>query len=461
MLGYTIGEIKNICVTDIHPEKDLPYVLEQFEKQLKKEIIIAPDIPMKRKDGSIFYADISSSLMRLNDKQYLIGMIRDITEKKRTESELLKIKKLESLGVLAGGIAHDFNNILTVILGNINLASMYIEPENKAFPLLQEAEKASERARNLTQQLLTFSKGGEPVKRTTSIEKIIIDSANFALHGSSVICKYNIPEDLWMVDIDSGQISQVIQNIILNACHAMPVGGVIDVSCENISDTKTEPVTLSVPKYIKITITDTGCGIPEKYIDKIFDPYFTTKQTGSGLGLATCHSIIGKHDGNISVKSEAGEGAVFTIYLPASLQTGQAVVGSEEDLVKAKYKAKILVMDDESMVRNVAVLMLEQLGHEVVSAKNGNEAMELYKKCFKSDRAIDIIIMDLTVPGGMGGKDTMQEILRIDSNAKAIVSSGYSNDPVIAHYQKYGFKASIAKPFRMAELNKIINTVLE
>ncbi len=459
MLGYTFDEMKKIGVMDIHPEKSLPYVFEQFEKQRKKEIIIAPDIPMKRKDGSVFYADISSSQMQLSDKQYLIGMIRDVTEKKRTENELLKIKKLESLGVLAGGIAHDFNNILTAILGNINLASMFIDPENKAYSLLEQAEKAIMRAKGLTQQLLTFSKGGEPVKHTSSIGKIINDSADFVLHGSSVICEYDIPEDLWMVDIDTGQISQVIQNIILNACHAMPVGGVIDVSCENISDTKTKPVFLSESKYVKITIADTGCGIPEKYIDKIFDPYFTTKQTGSGLGLATCHSIIGKHNGNISVQSEAGNGAAFIIYLPASLESIQSSDTPEEDFADAKCKCRILVMDDETIVLDVAKQMLEQLGHEVVLAKNGDETIKLYKKYFESDRAFDIIIMDLTIPGGMGGKNTIQEILRIDPKAKAIVSSGYSNDPVMAYYQEYGFKASIAKPFRMTELSKIISTV--
>ena len=461
MLGYTFDEMINIGVMDIHPEKDLPYVLEQFEKQLKKEIIVARDIPMKRKDGSIFYADISSSQMQLSDKQYLIGMIRDITERKQTEKELLKIKKLESLGVLAGGIAHDFNNILTAILGNINLASMFVDSENKAHSLLDQAEKATLRAKDLTQQLLTFSKGGEPVKQTSSIGKIINDSADFVLHGSSVICEYNIPKDLWMVDIDTGQISQVIQNIILNACHAMPVGGTIDVSCENISGIKTKPVFLSGPKYIKITIADTGCGIPEKYIDKIFDPYFNTKQAGSGLGLATCHSVVGKHGGYISVQSEVGQGTTFTIYLLASLQTGQFAGASEEDFAETKYKAKILLMDDETMVRDVAKQMLEQLGHEVVLAKNGDEAIKLYKKYYKNGRNIDIIIMDLTIPGGMGGKDGIKEILRINPDAKVVVSSGYSNDPVMAHYREYGFKASIAKPFLMTELSKIVNTVLE
>ena len=461
MLGYSLEEIINIGVMDIHPEKDIPYVLEQFEKQLKQEIIVAPDIPVKRKDGSIFYADISSGPMRLKGKQYTIGIFRDITEKKRADKELLKIKKLESVGILAGGIAHDFNNILAAILGNIELAGLSIDSTNKAYPLLQEAKKASIRAKDLTQQLLTFSKGGDPVKQTASIGKIIIDSANFVLHGSSIVCDYNIPEDLWKVDVDTGQMSQVIQNIILNTRHAMPEGGVVEVSCENIADIKKEAMPLTGQKYIKITIADTGSGIPAKYIDKIFDPYFSTKQTGSGLGLAICHSIISKHDGNISVQSEVGKGTTFTIYLPSSLQTGQDTGTSEEGLAETECKASILVMDDETMVRDVAKQMLEWLGHEVVLAENGYEAIELYNEYFKSGRSIDIVIMDLTIPGGMGGKDAVQEILRINPDAKVVVSSGYSNDPIMAHCQEYGFKASIVKPYQMAELNKIINTVLE
>lgn len=461
MLGYSLEEILNIGIMDIHPEKDIPHVLEQFEKQLKQEIIVAPDIPVKRKDGTIFYADISSGPMLLRGKQYVIGLFRDITERKKADKELLKIKKIESVSILAGGIAHDFNNILAIILGNIELAGMSIDSTNEAYHLLQMAKKASLRAKDLTQQLLTFSKGGDPVKQTASIDEIIIDSADFVLHGSSVVCDYKISEDLWKVDVDTGQMSQVIQNIILNVRHAMPEGGVVEVSCENIADIKKEAVSLAGQKYIKITIVDTGSGIPAKYIEKIFDPYFSTKQTGSGLGLSICHSIISKHDGNISVQSEVGKGTTFIIYLPASLQTGPDTGMTEEHIGKTERKAKIMVMDYETMVRDVAKHELEWLGHEVVLAEDGHEAIELYNKYFESGRAIDIIIMDLTIPGGMGAKDAVQEILRINPDAKVVVSSGYSNDPIMANYQDYGFKASIAKPFKMAELNKIINTVLK
>jgi PAS domain S-box-containing protein len=398
----------------------------------------------------------------------VIGVVlvyRDVTEERKTKEELLKVKKLESVGVLAGGIAHDFNNILMAILGNIELADDCIDSTNEAHSLLLEAKKASIRAQDLTQQLLTFSKGGDPVKKTAAIDKVIIDSANFVLHGSSVGCTYNISEDLWRVDVDTGQISQVIQNIIINARHAMPDGGVIEVSCENC-DIKDENLSLPGEKYIKISIADTGTGIPAKFIDRIFDPYFTTKGRGdvkgSGLGLAICHSIISKHDGTITVQSEAGKGSTFTIYLPASLEKAvQDSDAPQRGIVKAERQATIMVMDDELMVLDIAKRMLERIGHNVVLAANGQEAIELYRDYLKNDRSIDLIVMDLTIPGGLGGKDAISEILRINPDAKVVVASGYSNDPIMTNCQEYGFKASIAKPFQITALNKLINSVLE
>ena len=324
----------------------------------------------------------SASLIR-DRAGWVIGVVlvfRDVTEKQRTEEELVKIKKLESVGVLAGGIAHDFNNILVAILGNINLALLDGNLEEKTRKLLSEAEKASIRAKGLTQQLLTFSKGGEPVKQTTSIAEVIQESADFVLHGSNVACRYSLPEDLWLVDIDKGQMSQVIQNIIINANHAMPDGGNIQVNCENIDSLAIPGVSLPVPnKYIKITISDNGIGIPKNLIDKIFDPYFTTKEEGSGLGLAVTHSIIAKHNGSISVESQPGEGTTFTLYLPASTRE-QKKDNHKTAIEISTNTAKIMVMDDEEMVRDIAKAILVMLGHDVILAANGDEAVELYKK---------------------------------------------------------------------------------
>jgi len=377
------------------------------------------------------------------------------------EEELLKIKKLESVGVLAGGIAHDFNNILTAILGNINLAEMYIDPKDKAYSLLQEAEKASVRAKDLTQQLLTFSKGGDPIRKTASIQEVIIDSANFVLHGSQVACHFNIADDLWLVDIDTGQMGQVIQNIVLNASHAMPEGGEINITCSNILDITTQ-TGLSLPgeNYIKIAIQDNGDGIQKKYLNKIFDPYFSTKQEGSGLGLAVTYSIVNKHDGFIFVQSKLGEGTTFNIYLPASDKQNSLEQAMEPLKPEESAKARILIMEDDQQIRNVAKRMLASFGHEVLQASDGKEAITIFNQHFQSDKPVDVIIMDLTIPGGMGGKDALQEILKISPDVKAIVSSGYSNDPVMIDYQKYGFKAAIGKPFKLAELNEAVNSIL-
>jgi PAS domain S-box-containing protein len=410
------------------------------------------------RDGSR-YAIEDSGAPIFDQQGNIIGTVlvyRDVTEEKRTNAELAKIKKLESVGVLAGGIAHDFNNILTAILGNVELATMYTEPDSEAYPLLGESRKAAIRAKDLTQQLLTFARGGDPVKQTASIDGIITDSANFVLHGSSVACDYHIPEDLWQVAIDTGQISQVIQNIILNASQAMPEGGIIEVTCQNIENIDREHPALPQAKYIKIIIADSGPGIPAKIIDKIFDPYFSTKTKGSGLGLAICHSIINKHDGAITVQSAAKKGTRFTIYLPVSSSQPQADLRIKQDPVTPAKKTTVMLMDDDAMIRAISEKMLTRSGHKVILVKNGHEAIEQYNEDFKTSRTIDIIIMDLTIPGGMGGKDTVREILRINPEAKVIVASGYSNDPVMAHYQQYGFTASISKPFQFAVLNRLI-----
>lgn len=391
----------------------------------------------------------------------VVLVFRDVTEKHRIEEELMKVKKLESVGVLAGGIAHDFNNILVAILGNINLSLLDDTLQDKTRKLLNEAEKASLRASDLTSQLLTFSKGGEPVRETSSIGEIIRDSAEFVLHGSNVACSYAIPEDLWLVDIDKGQISQVIQNIIINAKHAMPSGGHIRVGCENVEAGAASGIPLAGEnRAIKITISDSGIGIPDNILDKIFDPYFTTKQEGSGLGLAITHAIISRHNGQISVQSQQGEGTTFTIYLPAS--TSAKIKQDKEEAMEPRAgKTKIMIMDDEEMVRDVCRAMLGWLGHEVVSASHGEEALELYQKHREAGEPIDIIIMDLTIPGGMGGQTAVKEILAMNPEAKVVVSSGYSNDPIMAHYGEHGFVAAIVKPFQLRDITRVLNQLLK
>jgi PAS domain S-box-containing protein len=393
----------------------------------------------------------------------IIGVVlvfRDITNEKKTEQELLKIRKLESVGVLAGGIAHDFNNILSAILGNIELSSKILGKEHEVSSLLSDAISATFRASKLTQQLLTFAKGGEPIKETTALPDIVKESAEFVLHGSNITCTYDCPEDLWFANVDTGQIGQVIQNIILNARHAMPDGGRIKIKGENITNQTDIPLLDGhTGKFIKIVVRDSGLGIPREFIDKIFDPYFSTKQEGSGLGLAISHSIISKHNGYLTAESTPGEGSVFTIYLPAT--TEPVPQGKDRRSVSVPARtATIMIMDDEEVVRNVTKSQLEFLGHRVIVVSDGVEAIAENRKMRNSDDPVDIIIMDLTIPGGMGGREAVQKILKEDPDAKVIVSSGYSTDPVMAEYRKYGFSATLSKPVVIDELEKVILSVL-
>lgn len=378
---------------------------------------------------------------------------RQLIEIEKNQEKIAEAKKMESLGILAGGIAHDFNNILSAILGNINLAALHPDLQDKTKELLAQAEKATLRAANLTQQLLTFAKGGDPVKETSSLNQVIKDSADFVIHGKKVACNYNFPKNLWNVDIDKGQISQVIQNIVLNANDSMPEGGMIEIKCENIlSNDDSDSQLLKNNKYVKISIKDSGQGIPADVVEKIFDPYFSTKTDGSGLGLAVTHSIINKHGGHIEVKSAPGIGTTFEVFLLAS-EDAEAESKKPESQRKRTAKAKILVMEDEEIVRTMVKEMLIQLGHEVELSVNGEEAIRLYKKAFASNRNFDLVIMDLTIPGGMGGQRAVQEILEINPNAQVIVASGYSNDPIMANYKDFGFCAAISKPFQLHELS--------
>ncbi|MCI5158730.1 MAG: response regulator [Candidatus Electrothrix sp. AUS1_2] len=376
------------------------------------------------------------------------------------EQERVKMRKLESVGVLAGGIAHDFNNLLSAILGNIELASAGISGDGKISALLADARKATERASKLTYQLLTFSKGGEPIKEKTSLPDLVSESANFVLHGSQVSCEFFFADDLWMIHADSGQISQVIQNIILNAKDAMPNGGRITVRCENVKDLASG-LLLRRPKgnFVRITIQDTGVGIPQDIMDSIFDPYFTTKKKGNGLGLAICHSIIKKHGGHITVHSQPQQGTGFSIYLPA-FSVADSAAAEPQTKEAAVSSTRIMVMDDDSMLRTLARSQLTALGHDAVLVKDGAEAISTYQEMQDSEHPVDIVILDLTIPGGMGGKETAQKLLQVDPAAKLIVASGYSNDPVMAEYREYGFRAAVAKPFTLKELRKAIAAAL-
>lgn len=383
---------------------------------------------------------------------------RDIRERKSMEREMIKSHKLESIGLLAGGIAHDFNNLLTGIAGYVSLAQARVSAEGEVGRLLAETEKTTFRARDLTHQLLTFSRGGTPVKRTVAIGDLIRDSAGLALTGSNVRCDIVPSPELWHVDVDEGQISQVMNNLLINACQAMPAGGVIQVSSRNETLGTNEQPPLSEGRYVRVTVKDHGIGIPGEHLSKIFDPYFTTKQKGNGLGLATSYAIVNKHGGNITVESKLGVGATFHIYLPASRNKNASQNGSEVET--ANGEGRILVMDDLEAIRDVATNMLQSLGYTTADARDGTEALELYREAMKTDAPFDAVIMDLTVPGGMGGRETVKNLLRMDPKAKVIVSSGYSNDGVMADYRAHGFSGVVPKPYTLNQLGEAVGRLL-
>jgi PAS domain S-box-containing protein len=400
----------------------------------------------------------------IRDKENrVIGVVlvfSDITHRVKMEEELLKGRKLESVGILAGGIAHDFNNILTAIMGNVSLAKNFIDPDNKAYKRLEEADRATQRAKDLTHKLLTFSKGGAPIKTIASVAELIEESAGFTLSGTPIKCEYLFIEGLWPVDVDTGQISQVIQNLCLNASQAMPDGGILQFRAENEIITEDSTVPLEPGNYIKISFLDNGVGISKNHLTRIFDPYFTTKQKGSGLGLATVYSIINNHDGLITVDSELEVGTTFTFYLPASPEK-RVRVADERSKSDAEFvgSGNVLVMDDEEIVREVAGEIITHLGFEIDFAVDGQEALEKYSQAMKNDNPYAMVIMDLTVPGGMGGGEAIKKLLEIDPLAKAIVSSGYSNNPIMANFSKFGFKGVISKPFRLDEVQKTLELV--
>jgi len=409
-------------------------------------------------DGSIRTIQQQTFAIKTSKGFSLGSMVRDITEIKQLELERIKSGKLESLGILAGGIAHDFNNILTAIFGNLSMAKLFGNNE-KLTRLILEAESACVQAKNLTLQLLTFAKGGEPICKTTSIIDIIEESSKFSLRGSNVQFELTITEGIWPVDVDIGQINQVISNLIINANQAMPNGGKIHICVSNFHLGSNELIPLNPGKYIKIAIIDEGSGIPEQNLQKIFDPYFTTKEKGSGLGLAITYNIIKRHNGYLSVDSVVGIGTTFTIYLKAS---EKEILPEIEANIESKnvIKLKILIMDDELGVRNILQQMLELIGHSSITTAEGSETIAVYKRALNDQEPFDLVIMDLTVPGGMGGKDTITKLLEIDVDTKAIVSSGYSNDPILANYKKYGFKGFLPKPYRLSDLENVLNSVV-
>jgi len=425
----------------------------------RKTVEIANNTSLISRDGTErMIADSGAPIF--DSSQEIIGVVlvfRDVTEKYKIEKQLQQTQKMEAIGTLAGGIAHDFNNMLGVITGNISYVLSNFNSDNELYEVLYDIQKSSLQATNLTKQLLTFSKGGAPIKKITNINKIIEESAIFSTRGSKASCKFELSNDLCLCDVDKGQINQVISNLVINANQAMPNGGTIHIKTENVIIDAKNDLILHPGQYIKIEIEDKGTGIPKNHIPNIFEPYFTTKQKGSGLGLATAYSIIKKHDGIINVKSEIEKGTIFIIYLPASLKAIEEI--EIKKTTKHSGSGKILIMDDQKPILKMLSRILNRMGYSTESAIDGKKVIEMYSKVYNTKDSFDLVILDLTIPGGMGGIETIMELLKIDPNVKAVVSSGYSNDPIMANYKKYGFCGVVPKPYTKNQLAEVLNNI--
>jgi PAS domain S-box-containing protein len=462
LLGWTMEELNEKGPHDlIHFQKPDGTPLSITDCKIHNVIkankrYLSRDELFVRKDGTVFPVSVISAPMNI-DKQIIASVtaFSDITQEKKLEAELLKAQKLESVGILAGGIAHDFNNLLQGIMGNISLSKLFLDkhaPE-KAYPFLEEAEKASEAAKELSFRLLTFSKGGDPFKKICAIESVLRKASGLSLSGSDVTCDIALSDDLYPVDIDEEQMTQVFSNILRNAKEAMPDGGTISISAGNVLISEDGPLPLKAGDYVRISIKDRGIGIPEEDLSRIFDPYFSTKelgsQKGSGLGLSICHSIIRKHEGDIQVESRKGTGTTFHIYIPASIQKRGTVQ-------QAVSKKRLLFMDDDERIIELVTNMMEHLGYDVECARNGEKAIEIYRQAKETGKTFDAVILDLTVQGGMGGDQAVKKLLELDPGVKAVISSGYIDDPILTDCRKYGFVSSIAKPYKMEQLKELL-----
>jgi len=458
-VGKPFGEVVSLYERGDHAEPGFDYhVLINEDNDHGNESRVF----LRSRDGKERTVTIQGS--RISDRGKDLGAVfvpRDISKSSFLEEEMLKIRKLESVGVLAGGIAHDFNNLLTGITTNLFMARMSVVGNNEASSLISEAEKAAFKATTLTKQLLSFARGGPSIKEITSIKQLVQDTVGFCLSGSNVDYRLELPDDLYDVEIDKGQIDQVLNNLIMNAAQSMPEGGTVTISAENTEFTGaigSKSFPLQPGKYIKVSVRDEGTGIPHEYLERIFDPYFSTRDEGSGLGLSTSYSIVKRHGGHVYVESTDGKGSTFTFLLP--VPAGDGSQKKKNDIME-KGSGKVLIMDDDVIVRTVVETLLKKTGYSPICVTNGDQALKQYRDALSGGEPFMVTIMDLTIPGGMGGKETIKRLREIDKNARVIVFSGYSNDPIFSNYKEYGFDGVLSKPFSIEEFMRTISTVLK
>ncbi len=450
-LGLEQNQVVGLSAFEIY--KDFPEITQSIHRSLAGETV-----SFESQVNGSSYLNICVPFSTGNRGfTGIVGVALDISERRRSEESLRNMQRLESLGILAGGIAHDFNNLMGGIFGYIDLANDELD-KKKSCSYLSKALATIDRARALTAQLLTFAKGGSPIKQVGNLFPFIMETAQFALSGARVSCRFAVSDDLWTCDFDKNQIGQVIDNIVINAQQAMPVGGTIELHARNVTIGDNEHPALQNGNYVKISIRDFGIGIPKELLPRIFDPFFTTKTKGHGLGLATCYSIINKHGGCIDVESELGKGSTFHVFLPATAQ--YASFDASIPAKPHKGIGTIIIMDDEEVMRETLRDFLVSVGYTVICKDTGSDAVDAYKNESASKRTVSGLIFDLTVPGGMGGKEAVALIRALNTDVPVFVVSGYAEDPVMKNPAEYGFTASICKPFKKNELVEMLNKYL-
>ncbi|MEZ6129528.1 MAG: PAS domain-containing protein [Planctomycetaceae bacterium] len=453
--GYTLDEMMALSITNITIES--PNDVRQRMRRVSESELLDFEVQHRLASGELRDVHVYSGPVKTNQEVLLHSIIFDITERKRAEEALLRMQQLESLGTLAGGIAHDFNNVLTGVFGNVSLARLALSPDHPAMRFLEKADQSITRAAGLSTQLLTFAKGGAPVKEHVDLVKLITDVVCFDLSGSNVRPVFEFPDDLKPVYVDKGQLQQVFSNLALNADQAMPDGGNLYVSATNIDVPSSAVADLEPGSYVSVTLRDEGCGIAESDLPRVFEPYFSTKATGHGLGLATSYSIIQRHRGHIRVSSTKDQGTTFTVVLPVSTTgVGSHAVTGVDPAAETQPRRRILVMDDDDAVLDVVSAMLSSIGMDVQTCVNTAEALAAYQDALLTGRKFDLVLLDLTIPGGPGGREAVKRILELDSSAKVLCSSGYTDDRVMADFAEFGFLGTIPKPYSIADLRTAV-----
>lgn len=459
VFGYTQEEVSTIPLSGFIVEEDLGTAEQNIQSLLSGETSITHSfLRGRRKDGTIIELETEGAKIDIDGKPAIIGTFLDITGRRKMEEESRKIQKLESLSAFAGGIAHEYNNILTAIIGNLALAKMYAKPGFEVYDVLIEAEKASLRAKDLTAQLLSFATGGIQIKKVVFVQELLRDLVKLSVDSRDISCELSLPDSLWTIEVDEGQVSQAIDTLLRYAQQVTPRDSSIRIGAENMVISQSSALPLREGRYIMISIEDQGCGIPEAELQTLFEPFRSADKKGSGLEFASAFAIVQKHQGHITAESHFDTGTTFRVFLPAMQDKPQAAAGSFSG--HPGRKGKILVMDDEEIVRIVVQRLLLQCGFETELTTDGVQMLRQYRKAKEAGTPFEAVILDLVIQNGMGGQEAMKNLIEYDPEVKVIVSSGYSNDPIMANFRDYGFKGFLPKPYKLDELKRAMKDLI-